>query len=649
MKNTLAKVISTLMIATALLGFAAVLPIHAYVDNPTVFVDPQNNIFPPPSMTVGSTFSVNVSIANCSNIAGVQFKLHWDPNLLTRVGSASPVLLQDPLITPTAYQDNINTVKNTFNDTEGSYTYGATYYDIADGISKGYLPFNVTPTTFPGTNGKHAIVIIVLKVAPTGLPPILGYVDCNLTLTDVVIGDPASNQIATTDINGYYRLNWVAPPTPYFSVQYPSYAALNVGDVFNVSVLVNDMDPGWQAVGFEFKLGYNNSLLNVQHVYEGSWLPPFGAPPNQGTSFAKFVSLSGYVQAGDVVMPDANGTWHSPFPSGTGILATIQFNATLQAPFPTVLSCPLPLFDCLVADWHANVLNQSQAPIGSYYSIQGLISGRRIDIYTGWPSPYGGQGPNQPSDMFWPQKAVSLYANVTYNNWPEQQKDVAFQVIAPNNQTWAIIYARTDANGIAYTTFRLPWPCNNPEQWFGVWTIIGTVDIACTIMNDTLQFHYDYLVRIFKQTTDYTDYNHTNYVLVNITYGTHLQQTNAVYVDELTGSTVDLSNITIVVTAFDNVRVPYGFIDQQAAFQDPISANATTQAFGGTVWCQYKNFTVTLSVYIPKWAVAGPSEIDCAALNNWPYVGGTVISGYYDTVSGTWSPYDPTFININAV
>jgi hypothetical protein len=103
--------------------------------------------------------------------------------------------------------------------------------------------------------------------------------------------------------------------------------------------------------------------------------------------------------------------------------------------------------------------------------------------------------------------------------------------------------------------------------------------------------------------------------------------------------------VTVVVTAFDEVRVPYGLINAQIPFTTPISANSTTQPFGGTGWCYYTNFTVTLTIYIPKFAVAGNSEIDCAVLSNWPYYGGTVISGYQ--VDAThWLPYDPTFIII---
>jgi hypothetical protein len=37
--------------------------------------------------------------------------------------------------------------------------------------------------------------------------------------------------------------------------------ASSVGEIFNISVVVNDLDPGWEAVGFEFKLSYDPTIL----------------------------------------------------------------------------------------------------------------------------------------------------------------------------------------------------------------------------------------------------------------------------------------------------------------------------------------------------------------------------------------------------
>jgi len=107
----------------------------------------------------------------------------------------------------------------------------------------------------------------------------------------------------------------------------------------------------------------------------------------------------------------------------------------------------------------------------------------------------------------WGGSQVELYANVTYNYWPVQQKDVAFEIRDLSGELWAILVARTNEAGTASTSFRIPWPCDNPEELFGVWAVTATVDLACEVINDTLRFHFDYLVETFKVTTDKFEYN----------------------------------------------------------------------------------------------------------------------------------------------
>jgi hypothetical protein len=654
MKNTLAKVISALMITTALFGFAAVLPLWADWPSwpqpdgqvPTVFVDPANNTFPPPAMGVDSIFTVNVTIANCSIIGGIGFTLSWDPTLLNAISGTGDVFFHDAGITPLAEQDplsgNIWALKDKVNNTAGTYEYGYTYKDLtqAETYDPPYAPINITMANWP-TEGKHGIAKIVFKVMKA--PAINSYVNCSLALSNVLVGDvstPLSKQIPTVDVDGVYKLVWSAPViSPYYSTEYTNYTALNVGDVFNVKVLVNNLDAGWQAVGFEFKLGYNSTLLQVLNVTEGPFLIPYNDTGNQGTVFMKNL-FDDYVQVGDVVLPDEDGIWHAPFAHGTGVLAIIKFKAMMQGMYPTTLQCALPLYDTIVAMWFEATEITQLAPVGAWYSIAGKVTGRSIDIYTQWPAPYGGQGKDQPSDMFWPQKEICLYANVTYNQYPEQQKDVAFQIVDPHGHIWAILYARTDTNGVAKTCFRLPWPCREgeiyPEYYFGVWHVIGTVDIACVIVNDTLDFHYDYLINIFKVTVDKDAYNHTDWIGIVVEFGTHLQQTSVTYIDPDTGDTVTITNVTVAVTGLDNVHVPFGFVGVQVPLP-------------GTVYCTYGNGSAQLSMLIPKFAAAGPGELDTAVLNNWPFSGGTVISGYLlDPITHTWLPYCPTPISITA-
>ena len=683
--KTPAKVISALMIVSMLLGFAAIFTATVKAQGtPTVFVSPQNNIFPPPIMNEGSTFSVNVTIANTTDVAGIQFTLSWDPTLLT-CDTMTDVFYHDPLIT------NSSDIPSNIEDLSGGITTGSASYAITwkngpKAVEDGYDPANITETgsafnnpTYAWPSGQHAIAEFVFTVLsqPNDTVPSLS---CALALSGVIIGNEQAVPISVTTVDGLYQ-NTYTIVHPYFSLTTSgpgasgsTYTASTLGEIFNVSVIINNVDPALNAIGYQFDLGYNSSLLQVLNYWNGSFLDPFGAAPNQGVLWM-YLNSPGSFGYGELVEPQTNGTWSTPYPSGTGVLATIEFNCTMQSTFGgPELTCPLTITDEIVANTTADVVSESQSPVNGVYFMKAAlppIVGRQIDIYTQWPAPYGGQGFNMPSDMFWPEKAVTLYANVTYNGYAEQDKDVAFQLIAPNNvnndnETWAVLYATTDANGIATVTFTLPWPCNDPQQWFGVWTVIGTVDIACTIVNDTLWFHYDYLVNIFKQTVDMPlpsgSYNHTQTITVTINYGTYLQETDAVYLDELTNGTLDLSNVTVVVTALDNLEVPFSFIGAQLPLEtttDGQVGNASeVVAFGGApssltgpppLFSNYINFTVTLTIYIPKFAAAGFGTVECAVLNTWPSLGGTVISGYQDPVTGLWTPYCPTGIYINAI
>jgi hypothetical protein len=426
-------------------------------------------------------------------------------------------------------------------------------------------------------------------------------------------------------IDGTYQINY-APPTnyPWFSVEPPTKTATNVGEIFNISVKVNNLVASWAAVGFEFRLSWNGSILQLLNAYEGPWLPPYGAPPNQGTLFMTATNPDN-VKVGDVVMPDDNGTWHAPYPAagnGTsaGTLAILQFNATAIGLFPNTLSCPLHLDGTKVADYLARNITQS-ASVDGFYSIKSKPVGRIIDVFvTNYPDGFNGAGANTPSDMFWPQKEVCLSANVTYNDWPEQLKDVAFEIIDPHNATYGVIYARTDENGTARTCFRLPWPCADPEDYMGVWTVRGTVDIACVIVNDTMQFHYDYLVRVLKVTADHAEYGHTDTMTFTISYGSQLQSPDTLK------NTLGTSTVILAVTAKDEVGGPFGFMYKNVTI-------------GGAVFCQYKNSNDTIPIYVPKWARTGEAEIDVAFLSDWPFNGGTVESGYYLTfLPNLWPP-----------
>jgi len=124
-----------------------------------------------------------------------------------------------------------------------------------------------------------------------------------------------------------------------------------------------------------------------------------------------------------------------------------------------------------------------------------LVAGAMIDLYT-QKEPYSGRGPNQPSDAFAPQEEVALYAYVTYNLDPVQNKLVAFEVRDPTDASVVYRSENTNASGIAEVRYRIP-----TGALFGTWSAIATVEVLGTTLNDTLTFRVGWIVEILQMET----------------------------------------------------------------------------------------------------------------------------------------------------
>jgi hypothetical protein len=238
--------------------------------------------------------------------------------------------------------------------------------------------------------------------------------------------------------------------------------------------------------------------------------------------------------------------------------------------------------------WHNqeySVLLPHEVQDGTFEAAMAVLTG--IDVYTQYPDPFGGQGYMKNSDMFWTQKEVCLFGFAFYNEWPEQNKDVAFKVIDPHGETYAVLYGRTNEVGIATVCFRLPWMCEDPEYYIGEWTVIAEVDIACVCYNDTLHFKYDYLVNTWKVTSDKDEYAHCEDIAITIEYGSYAMQRY---------------NITYTITILDDSGVPFGY--KEVTFE-----------IGGAQYCTYMNDSFTVFLHVVKWARAGFATIHVGALD----------------------------------
>jgi hypothetical protein len=605
MKKTVQKSMVMLLILMIVLSFAAIFPVSA---DPTakIYVDPASIITDTTSHPACTNFVVDIRVANCNNLAGPSFKLSWDPSLLHGVSMEEVLFAEN---TPSGEETNIWQLSHVV--TSSYVMYGYTYMNLTRAEQMGYAPININTTNNP-PDGSRVIARITLHVEdePTKTE---GFLETALTFSsdDTILGDMNGDPITRTLGDGYFKLNWASPTTnPYLYVAPPVYTATELGEQFNISIMIDDLKEGWELVGLEFKLGFNDTLLDALSINNGTFFESFAGPPN-GIVFYIPVIGSDYVQLGAMVLPDVNGTWHSPYPNtdaGPGLVATITFNATYQEVFPPIpsLTCDLILYDILGGDTNATDV-PFDPPVKGKYVIMSKTLGRTIDVYTQYPFPYGGQGLNQTSDLFWPQKMIHLFANVSYNEWPEQFKDVTFEVRDPDGGTLIILSGTTGEDGVAHVSFRIPWP--EGEKWLcHEFTVVASVDIACEVVRDWLWFHFDYMVRWDDPdavTTEYTEYKHCEEINITINFKSKAMQT-----------------YPVVITAVLKDELDYAWGFTYVALE-----------VGGAEYCHYKNYTVELSIHVEKHVHAGIATIHVNALSGFPWDIGEVV---YETNGITW-------------
>lgn len=343
-------------------------------------------------------------------------------------------------------------------------------------------------------------------------------------------------------------------------------------------------------------------LTGASNVTEGTFMnnsiwAPFG------TTFIwveeSFDATHNRICIGCIINPnDTTSTWNWPErPFGEGVFCTLHFEVLKQEAFPWEESSlvdleplwPGEMFLNSTMDWIEGLPS-----IDGMITVKGYIVGRMIDLYIGvcietepcdpYPYPFGGQGLNVSADIVWAQKKICMWANVTYNFWPVQTKVVTFEILYPNGDTLTVLSSVTDLNGVAFASFRMPWPCDDPESLFGIWHIIASVDVACVIVKDHLWFHYDYLATWAKVTVDPAEIGHCHTLTIEVIIKSYAWLPHDVLV------TVDLK---------DELQVPIGFQTQWFHIGD-------RQGDWSTEWCTYTEYHYNITIHIPKYAFAGP-------------------------------------------
>jgi len=570
--------------------------------SPGLMVSPTTRFFDRYAIRNGTTFTETVKLTGLSAawyLTNVSFTLTFNPDELELIDISKNNAAWDVAL-------------NVDNSTAGQVvTYAETSQTLSGDV-------DIITLTF---------MIIDQEIFPTVENHVLGLTD--LSAFDHIMSITLIPTPATITVEGYLAvaMPWMEVK-PKETIMGSDHGECVKGQMFQVEVTINRLHFAWRLVGLEFRLSYDDTLLKVVSVEEGPYLGQW-AP--YGTWFKSFIEPDTYgphVLVGTMIYPNGTGKWNPPFPGDeegganeNGTIAIITFQVihqTVKYPPGIIDTCGLNLFRIRMVDNTASLIpvDTDRVVNGTYKCWSGSQLGRFIDVYGGadnagygsipFPAPYGGQGLNKPMDLVIPQSEVTLFADVLYNYWPVQSKDVNFEVegpydhvngqYIPKQNKFVLLKetARTNEDGVATISFAMPWYCVNPESLLGVWKVTATVNIRDQVVTDTLYFYYDYMVHIWKVTTDKFYYEHCETVEITVEYGSHAMQTypglfSAVIKDELN-----------VVIGMD-------------------LAEAT---LGGAQFCTFANGTVTLSIHIEKWAFAGYADIYVNCYDKDPTIGG---------------------------
>jgi parallel beta-helix repeat protein len=220
-----------------------------------------------------------------------------------------------------------------------------------------------------------------------------------------------------------------------------------------------------------------------------------------------------------------------------------------------------------------------------------LLYKLEIDVYTQHLEPYSGKDPHQPSDAFAPQSNVILYAEVTYNYEPVENKQVVFTVTDPNSVE---IFYRTDntnASGIAVVDFRL---ANNAT--FGVYTVLAAVEVSGRKANDTLTFLMGWIIEIISVKT--------------------VDQYGAPKIIFVEGEQIYFSvNVKNIAFTPKNATLTVGVIDE--THQVIGVADIRLNVPPGT-----HEYNLVFHVAVPQWTLVGLTSAHVCAFTTWPWSSG---------------------------
>ncbi len=160
----------------------------------------------------------------------------------------------------------------------------------------------------------------------------------------------------TNTANNVYVYEFVRiGPEAVIKVEPSMYEAQMLNKTFQVNVTISGLWEGWRAIALQFRLTYNDTLLEVVDVAQGPFMSD--ARWNLHGTFFIWDNRPGdilygtHVIVGILLLPNDTGMWEA-FPYGDGVLATITFRTIYQERGleKPPLTCELTLADTMVID-----------------------------------------------------------------------------------------------------------------------------------------------------------------------------------------------------------------------------------------------------------------------------------------------------------
>jgi len=251
----------------------------------------------------GTTFTVEVKIANIGELYGFEFKLYWNTSLLDLVGVD---------ITPSVWGTNYFVGMNETREDLGRYWLAVAALDPA-----------------PAFCGSAVLATFTFKTTYDPIYP--ENVASALDLEDSKLSDPDAQLIPHDAYDGQY---WCHSTKPKLTVTPPEFRVKKLGIPFTVNIIVSDVV---NLYSFKFKLSYNTTILDAIDIEVG----PFAETPYH-------IDRRIVDDAAGVVWLEVTSTNPAPPANGSGVLATITFEYFGCVWPDPPLQCSLHLYDTLL-------------------------------------------------------------------------------------------------------------------------------------------------------------------------------------------------------------------------------------------------------------------------------------------------------------